>query len=553
MEQTKESVPTFVDAADEREASRRVWVKPLIMLAVGSVSLVILVVLIDFYVVGHYKGVTIGDIIVGAQATDAQQMVSGLAEVVAALLGIVITVASIIVQLAATRYTPRITEMYITDKTNLAFLAYFVVAAVYTMWITFSIRAGSATHYFVPTVGVFVLFVLLTVSILAMTPYFAYVFHFLNPQNVVARIRQQTISRSIKGSDQAGKVARNQINMLDGIEQLADVALNTLENKDKIIASRSVDALRDLATEYLRSKDGLSKGWFHISGSIRQDPDFVAMSDDHVAEMSDQRTWVEYKVLRQYQMIYNEALNRMRDLNYLIAIDTRYLGEVALAEHDDEALGLCLKFFNTYLRATLNARDVRTAYNVFNQYRGLVEQMIDAGIDDRVVEVGNYFRYYAQLAFTMKLSFVTETVAYDLGTLCERAYEANEAGNSTLDVLLEILLDVDKEPEAEEQETSLRGVRKAQIKLATYFLERGDEERARRIFDDMRDERPDRLRSIYEELHRIDSKDFWEIIDRGENFDYLDAERKKKLTEFFGWFPKRVMHPSDGEPSGTPS
>ena len=34
----------------------------------------------------------------------------------------------------------------------------------------------------------------------------------------------------------------------------------------------------------------------------------------------------------------------------------------------------------------------------------------------------------------------------------------------------------------------------------------------------------------------ITSKDFWEVIDRGTNFDYLDDARKAQLREFFGWF-----------------
>ncbi len=33
--------------------------------------------------------------------------------------------------------------------------------------------------------------------------------------------------------------------------------------------------------------------------------------------------------MRQYLGIYNEALATMRDINYLIAIDTRYIGEAA--------------------------------------------------------------------------------------------------------------------------------------------------------------------------------------------------------------------------------
>ena len=34
-----------------------------------------------------------------------------------------------------------------------------------------------------------------------------------------------------------------------------------------------------------------------------------------------------------------------------------------------------------------------------------------------------------------------------------------------------------------------------------------------------------------------ESKDFWEVIDRGTNFDYVDPQRKEKLRLFFSWFP----------------
>jgi hypothetical protein len=34
----------------------------------------------------------------------------------------------------------------------------------------------------------------------------------------------------------------------------------------------------------------------------------------------------------------------------------------------------------------------------------------------------------------------------------------------------------------------------------------------------------------------VTSKDFWEIVDRGANFDYLDEDRKRTLRAFFAWF-----------------
>ncbi|MDY0002385.1 MAG: DUF2254 family protein [Polyangia bacterium] len=533
-------MPSPTDTQQE-QSSLRTWLVSIAFLLSIAAALYFLLYTIDFFVIAHRsKDLGFWQNFVKLSPGDSANVVGGMAEVLAAVLGIIVTVASIIVQLAATRYTPRITDMFFRDRINLSVISYYIIAAIYCLWITYSIRAGGedGAKHFVPVAGVLLNSLFMTGALLLMAPYFAYVFRFLSPENVVRRIREQTVSHVEDVPRRQGNIRAQQEVVLEGVEQLADVALNTIQNKDMIIASRSVDALRELCVEYLGRKKELPETWFSIGGKIAQNPDFVAVTEERRSDLTRQRTWLEYKVLRQYQMLYAEALNRMRDINYLVAIDTRYVGEAAIRSGDREVLQLAIKFFNTYIRATLNARDIRTAYNVLNQYRILAEEVIKAGLNDVAEDVGNYFKYYGQVAFGMKVTFVTECVAYDLGALNELAHKL---GSGALPRLLKILLEVDKEAEAEVQETSLRGVRKAQIKLATYFLQEGEEALARQIFEDMRDERPDRLRSIRAELLAIDSKDFWEIVDRGENFDYLVPERKEKLHVFFGWFPKETV------------
>src|SRR5262249_21413097 len=153
----------------------------------------------------------------------------------------------------------------------------------------------------------------------------------------------------------------------------------------------------------------------------------------------------------------NGSLGEMPDLSHLIAINTRYIGEAALEASDGEALTLAVKFFNTYLRATLNAQNVRTAYNILNQYRQLTERALAIGQTAQVGQIAFFFKYYAQIAHNMALGFVTETVAYDLATLCERAFAAHAPAHADI---LRILLEVDKEAESQSQEKTLRGVRK---------------------------------------------------------------------------------------------
>jgi len=264
------------------------------------------------------------------------------------------------------------------------------------------------------------------------------------------------------------------------------------------------------------------------------------MASEVVEDLERQKLWVEMKVLRQYQTIYSEALGRQREIDYIIAIQTRAIGERALASGDADALDLAIKFINTYLRATINARDVRTGYNVLHQYRLLAAAALKAGDAATTLVVARHFSYYGQLAFTSGLPFLLETAAYDLCTLNEQALEIG-APASLRDPLLEVFLDVDKESETpHEHEASLRGVRKAQVKLATFYLARGEEALARRIHRDMEREVVHRLRSIREELTGVPSKYFWEVTDRGMNMDYIAPERRVHLATFFGWFGDRL-------------
>ena len=52
----------------------------------------------------------------------------------------------------------------------------------------------------------------------------------------------------------------------------------------------------------------------------------------------------------------------------------------------------------------------------------------------------------------------------------------------------------------------------------------------------MKNESAERLRSIRDEMLAITSKDFWEVVDRGTNFDYVSDARKEKLRQFFAQF-----------------
>lgn len=509
----------------------RLWVIPVVVLATVALAL-----FAGFYALDQF--VTGGPVAANPHGplqrylhfdpdhiTDA---VSALAGMVAAVLGIVITVVSIIVQLSADRYTG-VAQMFLRDRTNIAVMAYFVVTCVCGVFLSLAVQAD-----FAPRATLVMMIVATAFGLVLMLPYFAYVFWFLEPKNIIARIRRDAVD-TVQGSVRARSAdtcVEGQAPTISAMEELSDITSNSISGKDKIIASRAVDALKDFTLEYLKVKAEAREEWFTIGDGIRQNPDFVAMAPESLHDLEDRRTWVEWKVLRQYLGIYNEAIEAMPDINYLIAIDSRYIGEAAGALRDAELITLVYRYFNSYLRAALNARNVRTAYNVLNQYRLLIEALLRQGHADAAIEGVKYMEYYGHVSFDMNVTFVTETVAYDISSLCEYAHRlgVEEEGE-----MLELFLELDQPLRVRNQEKGLLGVRKAQVKLAAYYLSVGEEAKAQKIADDMRSEPVDRLAKIREELERVESKDFWEIIDRGRNFEYMPPEQRATMPTFFAW------------------
>lgn len=507
---------------------RRQWLIPIVLL-----TSVALAVFWAFYSYDFFRAASSGpggpvDRYLRFDPDHITDAVSSLAGMIAAVFGIVITVVSIVVQLSAERYTG-VARMFLRDKLNLGVAAYYVVACVCGVWLSVSLQAG-----YVPRSTLVVMLFATSFGLVLMGPYFGYVFWFLEPNNIIARIRREAVrvAKSGAGVTDAEQSAAAQVQTLGAMEELTDITSNSISGKDKIIASGAVDALKDFAIAYISAKPRASDVWFNVGGGIRSNPDFVAMDPESLHDLEQRRTWVEWKVMRQYLGIYNEALSSMRDICYLVAIDTRYIGEAAGEAKDEELMTLVFRYMNSYLRATINAREVRTAYNILNQYRLLVEAMLRQGHGKQAIEGVKHMQYYGHVSFDMKLTFVTETIAYDVSALCQYGHELESDVEQRM---LDYFLELDRPLAVRGQEKGLLGVRKAQVKLAAYYLLEGEKDKARLIADDMSGEPPERLLAIRAELERVTSKDFWEIIDRGRNFEYMPPRQRIKMAEFFGW------------------
>ncbi len=461
---------------------------------------------------------------------DLKGFVSVLAEVLSGVLGFTISVVAIVVQLSADRFTPKVTELFIREKVNFSVILFLIVANLIAVWTTFIVG------FLEDPLGLVVLnLVLGTLSFFVLIPYFIFVFNFLQPTSIIRKIEQQirqAVTHSLSLSNIESEVIPAHRQCLTALDEIKEIALSAIRQRESLIMLNAIDSYKAFAFFYGVCKHKLPPYWFLLTQPIYRDPDFVSVDITKLRDIEAQRLWLEVKIFRQYQSIFNDSLNQMREACYVISINTREIAERALHRNQQEISVLCIRFFNTYLRSVINTRDIRTGYNILKQYRLIAEAALQTHNDALALEIAQHFRYYSLLSYKAGLFFLSETFAFDLGILSQMCCDYH---SDITPELLGIFLKIDQDPESEQQENTLRGIRKSQIKLAAYYLNLGYKKLAYLIYRDMKDEPLARLRIIQDELQATPT-DFWEFSDRGENFYYIEPELRKGITTFFTWF-----------------
>ncbi len=445
-------------------------------------------------------------------------------EVIAGVLGIAITVVAIIVELAATRYTPKITDMFIRNRTNTVVLGFYIFTSLFGIWIAL-IDVGLDSAWY--RAGIWTYLGCVSLSFTSILPYFFYVFTFLHPENVINRLEQEARARLQASVQRDSALSEQKDRFFQSVEQISDIGINSIANLDRSLGLTCIDSLRQILLAYFPQKQQFPDFWFQIDRE-----NFLGFSRESIRKIEADRTWVEMSVLKQYEFIFAKSVRQIRELVQEIASATRDIALAAARQRLPESIELLVIYFNTFLRISLNERNQYAIYNIFDQYRCFAEEVmaIDA---ERTLEIAGYFKYYGQFSLTIPMPFSLVIASHDLRMLNERAYQTGFAKQKEL---LQVFLELDKPPETKLEEIGLRGVRKSQAILASFYLEHGERDLARRIFEDMASEPHERLQSIEQEILSVEKERFWEVTDRWINFDYVSPSRRKYLKEFFSWF-----------------
>ena len=245
--------------------------------------------------------------------------------------------------------------------------------------------------------------------------------------------------------------------------------------------------------------------------------------------------WVETKFLTKLRSIMAMAIPRTHDLASNLAKALRRFGLEPPATSDVALRESTMEFFNTFVRMALVARDPRTVFIVFDQYR-LFAVAMNPHYPALVNEIAFYFTYYGKLARGMGLDFVAEVAAHDLAKLVRQAWEA-EAPNRQK--LLDRLLDFDAD-----SARPLPGVKKAHAILASYFALVGLPEPAKQVRATLDGLPPELVERVRDDLLHVHREKYWEVNERRMNLDYVPGEQRETLRRILDTLGNRP--PTDG-------
>jgi len=429
------------------------------------------------------------------------------------LLAIVLTMVALAVPLTANMYSLKFLEFFVKDRVNAAALGLVVLADWNNSAWGYAIRAD-----FTPYIGLNLSTLLMALCFALVVPYLYYVFRFLHPNTLLGRLEggfRNELAAALAA--RPNKSVRRRL--AESIEHLGNIGTRSIERGDRNTAIESALALERLLHDYWQDKPRLAPEWFAADPKV-----FLGYAKRALDELGESRAWVEMKLLSELRQLLGSAVGKLPEVVSSVAeVLCRSAGSAAL-QNDPGLRRLVSEFFNTCIRLTINRKDPRAVFILFDQYRQFAEALLRHD-PDLVEEIAYYFEYYGQAARDAGLPFVVEAIAHDLGALVQNVWDSGAAVRTPL---LERFLSYDRVAK-----TTLPGVRRAQAILASYFLLRGEDGPVAPIRESFRDLTPQSIETLAAEMLRIERENYWEINERRINMDYVGDAQREKLREFF--------------------
>jgi hypothetical protein len=428
------------------------------------------------------------------------------------VLAMLLATIGLAIPLTANMHTPKLIEMFLRDRINRWVLSFMALGAAHVLWVDYMIGPKFAPTWAIAAAVMFAL-----VGWALVLPYFFYVVRFVDPSQLIVRLREETQRIVEHVCERRGDAQAAQTEVSRRLNQLGTIVIKSRDRNDRDVAAEGAWAIKVLYEHYGKLKTRMPKEWFPVDRA-----DFVGLSDDALEMMTEARTWYEMRCLQQIEHGFLRALAHSNDAVSTFSDVTRVIAIRAEGNHDEPAIRLCIRFFNNYLREAIKARNLRAVYDVFHQYRRLGRELVDR--PELLRELGAHFAYYGVMARTYGMVFAPQLVLFDLGYVTRRAYERASAAAPEL---LKIMLGM---PHRTGKDLHTMAV-KAKLILGGFFVAHDLVAEAASIRDNLHDVDRTEVERAETQLLAAD-RSFFEVTDRQLNLEFVPLERREPLKQF---------------------
>jgi len=468
--------------------------------------------------------------IAGHTAIDlAGKVLSDLGRVLGVTLSMVVALCALAIPLTANVYTPKLIEIFVTDTLNRVVITGLVLANGVVVWNKWVLTGPD------PTAVQLRLAVCLGVAFLGVVtigPYLLYVLRFLVPGTIIDRLQAQ-VQRDLEVAGRAPDAEVRAEAIADGIgniQVLGNIALRSVERYDRETALECLQALRRVFDAYQARKDLVPPGYLQTqSGAL------LGLSPELAREVERRCAVVEVAVLQELQLVLPLAMERLPELVAQVAAIARHVGKRTAERRDAGPREMAVLHFNTFLRQALKDRHPDAFYKFVYQYRRLAEDLleVDPPLSQRVAF---FLDYYGHQAVRMGMGYLINVVAYDLASICDRAYRVEAPERERL---LELFVRLDRD---QAQLHEMPGVIKAQVILAAKLRTRGLGEPVDALLAELRKVETARLGEAFAQIMQARDENFWEIADRRRHLDHVEPEYREAVE----WIRRQLLGDEGG-------
>ena len=220
-------------------------------LAIGTLAAVLGGIALEAHARGGSFGILVETLLKSVGLFELGQATTTIgthSRILANLLQITFTVSAIAVQLAASRFSPIVSELFIRD-TNTRIIMILLIFSLLWSCTTQFLLVGTSLWIF----GMATSYTLMMFCILLVLPYFVYLFQFLQPEKIIGVLMNEGLvsldAAALHGNLDEVDLGKFQHAFVEAVEKLYSLLTDAIGSKNKSFTQQIMESLTYMAVE----------------------------------------------------------------------------------------------------------------------------------------------------------------------------------------------------------------------------------------------------------------------------------------------------------------